>query len=274
VTKVAKRKKAQPWDAVFARVRVFRDPEDVPCTVTDAELDTAEAALGVPLPASYRALATRFGLGGDFGCIYRLKSPTEKAKALWDYTLVGWTRWMRDNIVDEYGGNMSLPQEQLRGFIFFGDDCGGGDFAWDPSEPTSTNPVEYPVYFYPKSDSSVRRLADSFAGFVLWQDADFRDFTDDEEEKARDYIRWEPYTARKKRKPLKRDVKLWLAFNNNTARDLAVSIRDRGQTDAFPILADALQEAGCTNADLLDSCRKGDPEIDGKWVLQVLLGKA
>ncbi|WP_162271911.1 hypothetical protein [Gemmata sp. SH-PL17] len=43
--------------------------------------------------------------------------------------------------------------------------------------------------------------------------------------------------------------------------------------EAFPILADALQEAGCTNADLLDSCRTGDPDIDGAWVLQVLLGK-
>jgi hypothetical protein len=43
--------------------------------------------------------------------------------------------------------------------------------------------------------------------------------------------------------------------------------------EAFPILADALQDAGCTNADLLDACRTGDPDIDGKWVLQVLLGK-
>ena len=36
--------------------------------------------------------------------------------------------------------------------------------------------------------------------------------------------------------------------------------------------ARALQEAGCANADLLDSCRSGDPDIDGVWVLQVLLG--
>ena len=69
-------------------------------------------------------------------------------------------------------------------------------------------------------------------------------------------------------------MKLWLASNNNTARDLALSIRDHGQTGAFPILADALQEAGCTNADMLDSCRTGDPDIDGVWVLRVLLGDA
>jgi hypothetical protein len=69
-------------------------------------------------------------------------------------------------------------------------------------------------------------------------------------------------------------VKLWLAFNNNTARDLALSIRDKGRTDAFPILADALEEAGCANTDLLDSCRIGDPDIDGVWVLRMLLGEA
>jgi hypothetical protein len=76
-----------------------------------------------------------------------------------------------------------------------------------------------------------------------------------------------------KKVPKKPDVKLWLAFNNHTVRDLVRSIRDHEHTDAFPILADALQEAGCTNADLLVSCRTGDPDIDGKWVFQVLLGE-
>jgi hypothetical protein len=89
----------------------------------------------------------------------------------------------------------------------------------------------------------------------------------------REGISFVPLLLRVRKKSPNRDVDLWLAFNNNTARDLALAIRDHGRTDAFPILADALQEAGCTNADLLDSCRTGDPDIDGKWVLQVLLGK-
>ena len=169
---------------------------------------------------------------------------------------------------------MSLPQDQLRRFIFFADDCGGGNFAWDPGEPTSTNPVEYPVYYYPRTESRVVHRGNTFAEFVSWADTYLRTITDDEEEKTADYIRWDPYQLRKKKSSLRRDVKLWLAWNNHTARDLALSIRERGQTDAFPILADALQEAGCTNADLLDSCRTGDPDIDGAWVLQVLLGKA
>jgi hypothetical protein len=53
----------------------------------------------------------------------------------------------------------------------------------------------------------------------------------------------------------------------------ALAIHNHGRSNAFPILADALQEVGCTNPVLLDSCRTGDPAIDGKWVLQVLLGK-
>jgi hypothetical protein len=150
---------------------------------------------------------------------------------------------MQDNIVDVYGTDMSLPLDQLRRFIFFGDDFGGGDFAWDSGAPTSTDPVEYPVYFYPRSDTRVEHLADSFAAFVQWVDADMRTWTDHEEDRRADYVRWEPYPVRKKKKPLKRDVALWLAWNNHTARDLARSIRDHGRTDAFPILADALQEA-------------------------------
>jgi hypothetical protein len=55
-------------------------------------------------------------------------------------------------------------------------------------------------------------------------------------------------------------------------RGLARSVRDDGQADAFGVLADALEEAGCTNEDLLGSCRRGDPAVDGPWALKVLLG--
>ncbi|MCE9566613.1 MAG: hypothetical protein K8U57_31710 [Planctomycetes bacterium] len=74
-----------------------------------------------------------------------------------------------------------------------------------------------------------------------------------------------------KEAPKEKSVKLWLAFNNHAVRDLALSIRDEKRPDVFPILADALEEAGCTNDDMLNSCRTGDPDIDGVWVLRVLL---
>ncbi len=40
----------------------------------------------------------------------------------------------------------------------------------------------------------------------------------------------------------------------------------------LPILADALEEAGCTDADLLGHCRGNGPHQDGCWVVDLLLG--
>jgi hypothetical protein len=39
------------------------------------------------------------------------------------------------------------------------------------------------------------------------------------------------------------------------------------------VLADALEEAGCTNADLLDRLRGPGPHVRGYWVVDLLLGK-
>jgi hypothetical protein len=56
---------------------------------------------------------------------------------------------------------------------------------------------------------------------------------------------------------------------------LARDIYDERAFDRMPILADALQDAGCTNEDVLNHCR--DPKqvhVRGCWVLDLLLGKA
>ena len=39
------------------------------------------------------------------------------------------------------------------------------------------------------------------------------------------------------------------------------------------ILADALEDAGCDNADLLDHCRRPGEHVRGCWVVDALLGK-
>ena len=41
----------------------------------------------------------------------------------------------------------------------------------------------------------------------------------------------------------------------------------------MPILADALQDAGCTNEDVLTHCRGDGPHVRGCWVVDLLLGK-
>lgn len=54
---------------------------------------------------------------------------------------------------------------------------------------------------------------------------------------------------------------------------LARHIAGTGQFDLLPILADALQDAGCDNAELLDHCRGRGPHVRGCWVIELLLGK-
>ena len=43
--------------------------------------------------------------------------------------------------------------------------------------------------------------------------------------------------------------------------------------DHLPILADALEDAGCTDAAILDHCRGPGPHVRGCWVVDLLLGK-
>jgi hypothetical protein len=277
---MANHQQSQPWDAVFDRVRVIRSPDEV-CArlVTDSDLDSAEAELGVRLPASYRAFAIRFGLPGAVMEYLRLDPVVGRKRT--GSTVLTMTRWMREDIAAEDGADAYCPLERLRQFVVFGDDGGGGWFVFDPTELSSLDPLECRIYWVPKHHYPIEHRADTFFDFIQWVNRYARELDEgiageleDIEERRDERIRWTPYDVRKKKQSAKHDVKLWLTWNNHTARDLALSIRDTGRTDAFPILADALQEAGCSNADLLDSCRSGDPDIDGVWVLRVLLGGA
>ena len=42
---------------------------------------------------------------------------------------------------------------------------------------------------------------------------------------------------------------------------------------AMPILADALQDAGCDRTDVLEHCRGPWPHVRGCWVVDLALGK-
>jgi hypothetical protein len=62
----------------------------------------------------------------------------------------------------------------------------------------------------------------------------------------------------------------WLAWNNSTVRQLARRIRETGETVLLPVLADALEEAGCTDAALLDHCRRPDADAAKSWMVELL----
>ncbi|WP_227254493.1 hypothetical protein [Frigoriglobus tundricola] len=55
---------------------------------------------------------------------------------------------------------------------------------------------------------------------------------------------------------------------------LARGIYDERAFDRMPILADALQDAGCDNIDVLNHCRGDGLHVRGCWVVDMVLGKA
>jgi ATP-dependent Clp protease ATP-binding subunit ClpA len=65
----------------------------------------------------------------------------------------------------------------------------------------------------------------------------------------------------------------WLSWNDGTVRKLAQVIQKERQWDNLPVLADALEEAGCADRRLLDHCRQRLRHPCGCWVIDLLLGR-
>jgi hypothetical protein len=65
----------------------------------------------------------------------------------------------------------------------------------------------------------------------------------------------------------------WLTWNGGTVAKLARTVYDERAYERLPILADALEEAGCTDATMLGHCRGPGQHVRGCWVLDLLLGK-
>jgi hypothetical protein len=64
-----------------------------------------------------------------------------------------------------------------------------------------------------------------------------------------------------------------LNWNDRTVHKLAQAIYAEGRFADLPILADALEDAGCTDADVLNHCRTPGEHVRGCWVVDLLLGK-
>jgi hypothetical protein len=66
----------------------------------------------------------------------------------------------------------------------------------------------------------------------------------------------------------------WLTWNDGVVRKLAQAIYDEDAFDRLPILADALEDAGCTDDAVLRHCREPGAHNRGCWVVDELLGKS
>ena len=70
-----------------------------------------------------------------------------------------------------------------------------------------------------------------------------------------------------------RPVKVKPAWLTDTVLALAKQMYESREFSAMPILADALQDAGCDNDDVLAHCRDtGATHVRGCWVVDLLLG--
>jgi hypothetical protein len=62
----------------------------------------------------------------------------------------------------------------------------------------------------------------------------------------------------------------WLRWNDSTVQRIATSITDGNAFDRMPILADALEDAGCNSVEILQHCRETRLHVRGCWMLELL----
>jgi hypothetical protein len=65
----------------------------------------------------------------------------------------------------------------------------------------------------------------------------------------------------------------WLTWHDGLLVSMARQMYDSRDFRDLPVLADALEEAGCTDQDILSHCRSVGEHVRGCWVIDLLLAK-
>lgn len=63
----------------------------------------------------------------------------------------------------------------------------------------------------------------------------------------------------------------WITWQDGAVLHLARAIAEKGDYEALPILADALEEAGCADAAILGHCRSCGQDAWRSWVVDLIL---
>ncbi|HEY7428982.1 MAG TPA: hypothetical protein VH682_32425 [Gemmataceae bacterium] len=66
----------------------------------------------------------------------------------------------------------------------------------------------------------------------------------------------------------------WLTWHDGLLVSMARQMYDSRDFSDMPILADALEESGCQDQDILGHCRSGGEHVRGCWVVDLVLGKS
>lgn len=267
-----KRKTGDPWDEIFSRVRVYKDCGCIyPPRPPTADLDEAERLLSCKLPASYRAFAERFGLSGELAGWFRPDPLTGRDGDF--FTVIERTRTWREEFATDARNTRRVGEDFTTKLVAFGSTGGGDSFAFHTGEVTDRKRSEYRVYELGRLGTWKEARADTFAEFIDqiaqmvrgWELADNYVGVKPEGE-----IAYSPNPSRRRLPFTKKAVAQWLSANGGTAGQLRAAARAEGRWEVLPILADALEEAGCVDQHLLGACRSGNPQADGEWVLGVL----
>ena len=70
-----------------------------------------------------------------------------------------------------------------------------------------------------------------------------------------------------------RPIALDPSWLSPTVKALAQRIYDERTFDRLPLLADALEEAGCSYQDFLSHCQRPGPHVRGCWAVDLVLGQ-
>src|SRR5262249_16460027 len=152
----------------------------------------------------------------------------------------------------------------------FAGSCGGDFYVWDPAAITQDAPCEYRFHFLQsRQEEAPVAAGDSFWQFVEWTENEGRVIEPADGAPGLVFV---PESFRAKEKAHHLKVHAWMKWNDRTVRKLALALREGPRPDEFPVLADALRDAGCDSADLLASCGRDAHDEDRAWVLKVLLG--
>jgi hypothetical protein len=66
----------------------------------------------------------------------------------------------------------------------------------------------------------------------------------------------------------------WLVWNDAIVKRMVEDIYEERAFDRLPLLANAMEEAGCGNDDILSHLRSGGLHVRGCWVVDLILGKS
>jgi hypothetical protein len=247
---------ADSWDAFFSSFRV--EGRITYPAYAERELDRFEGELGFRLPHSYREFCRTFGpgeIGYPFHCNVAVPGPSE------------WHSYSEISFLGSELGTAYASDLRNAGIsrpVLFGSDLSSYAYLWNAERVSSSVEYEFPVYVVRRL-GDVTRLADTFFDFLsntlLVDGVPGDDMTIPRE---RQFVPVAcPFPS----------VHFPTEWRTSTVNSIASQMDSTRNFAAMPILADALQDAGCDNDDILNHCRGPGPHVRGCWVVDLILGK-